>query len=143
MAAYVGHVAAETINDKRHRLYMRLKFWVTGLIALIVAFVYQYRATRADERRQQAAASWQRSALPTIILDSVKSFDSVVQQNATHLIEVLSAAMDENQNLYLEYDDPNSPMFHKLDPLYLDTFVQLRPAADRVRNATRRYLRVN
>jgi hypothetical protein len=81
--------------------------------------------------------------LPKTIIKSLKNFDSNIQQNATHLIEVLSAAMDKDQNLYLEYDNPNSPMVHELDALYLDTFVQLRPEADKVRDAIRYYLHVN
>jgi hypothetical protein len=81
--------------------------------------------------------------LPSVIVKSLKNFDSVIQQNATHLIEVLSAAMDKDQNLYLEYDNPTSPMVHELDALYLDTFVQLRPEADKVRDAIRNYLHVN
>lgn len=81
--------------------------------------------------------------LPSVIVKSLKTFDSAIQQNATHLIEVLSAAMDKDQNLYLEYDNPNSPMVHELDALYLDTFVQLRPEADKVRDAIRNYLHVN
>jgi len=81
--------------------------------------------------------------LPSVIIKSLKNFDSVIQQNSTHLIEVLSAAMDKDQNLYLEYDNPNSRMVHELDALYLDTFVQLRPEADKVRDAIRSYLHVN
>jgi hypothetical protein len=81
--------------------------------------------------------------LPSVIIKSLKQFDSVIQQNATYLIEVLSAAMDKDQNLYLEYDNPNSPMVHELDALYLDKFVQLRPEADKVRDAIRSYLHVN
>jgi hypothetical protein len=83
------------------------------------------------------------TALPSAIIESLKHFDSVIQKNATHLIEVLSAAMDQDHNLYLQYDNPQSPMFHKIDALYLDTFIQLRPEADKVRDATRNYLHVN
>ena len=81
--------------------------------------------------------------LPTVVIKSLTNFDSVIQQNATHLIEVLSAAMEKDQNLYLEYDNPNSPMVHEIDALYLDTFIQLRPEADKVRDAIRGYLHVN
>jgi hypothetical protein len=80
--------------------------------------------------------------LPTVVVRSLKHFDSVIQQNATHLIEVLSAAMDKDQNLFLEYDNFNSPLVHELDALYLDTFVQLRPEADKVRDAIRQSLGV-
>jgi hypothetical protein len=61
MAAYGGHVAAESISDSKHRLSVRLKFWGIGLIGLIVAFAYQYRVTKSDESRQQVTQTWQKS----------------------------------------------------------------------------------
>lgn len=61
MAAYGGHVAAESISDSRRRLYVRLKFWGIGLVGLIVAFAYQYRVTKSDEKKQQATQGWQKS----------------------------------------------------------------------------------
>jgi len=80
--------------------------------------------------------------LPTSILNTVKDFDATVSQNATHLIEVLNGAMNENKDYYFEYDNPSSPLFHKLDALYLDTFIQLRPKADKVRDSIRQFLAV-
>jgi hypothetical protein len=61
MAAYGGHVAAESISDSKRRLYVRLKFWGVGLLGLIVAFAYQYRITGSDEARQKATQAWQSS----------------------------------------------------------------------------------
>jgi hypothetical protein len=80
--------------------------------------------------------------LPGPVISSLKHFDSVIQQNANHLIEVLSASMDKDQNLFLDYDNLNSPLVHKLDALYLDTFISLRPEADKVRDAVRKSLGV-
>jgi len=81
--------------------------------------------------------------LPRSILNALKEFDSVVSQNSTHLIEVLNAAMQENKEYYFEYDNPNSSLFHKIDALYLDTFIPLRPKADGVRDVIRKFLRVD
>ena len=61
MAAYGGHVAAESITDVRHRRYVRLKFWGIGLVGLFVAFAYQYRVTKSDESKRQATQLWQTS----------------------------------------------------------------------------------
>jgi hypothetical protein len=83
------------------------------------------------------------TALSTGVIESLKNFDATIQKNATHLIEVLSAAMDKDHNLYLEYDNRNSPLVHKIDALYLDTFIQLRPEADKVRDAIRQAIAVN
>lgn len=80
------------------------------------------------------------SELPEPIIKSVKGFDRAVSQNSTHLIEVLSWAMDKDKDYYFEYDDPNSSFFHGIDGIYLESFVQLRPKADKVRNAIRKFV---
>jgi hypothetical protein len=61
MAAYGGHVAAESISDKRRRLSVRLRFWGIGFLGLAVAFAYQYRTAKSDESRQDATKEWQNS----------------------------------------------------------------------------------
>ena len=81
--------------------------------------------------------------LPTSILGTLKEFDAAVSQNNTYLIEVQNAAMNESHDYFLEYYNPGSPYFHKIDDIYLGKFIQLRPKADKVRDAIRKFLGVN
>ena len=48
MAAYGGHVAAESISDPKRRRNVKLKFWAICLVGVALAFVQQYRAITSD-----------------------------------------------------------------------------------------------
>jgi hypothetical protein len=59
LAAYGGHVAADTITDHNRRRSVKLKFWGVDFIGLAIAVVYQYRVTRTDEFRQKSGEEFQ------------------------------------------------------------------------------------
>jgi hypothetical protein len=48
MAAYGGHVAAESISDPKRRRNVKLKFWAICLVGVGLAFIQQYRAITSD-----------------------------------------------------------------------------------------------
>ena len=48
MAAYGGHVAAESIEDLERRRTVKLKFWAICLVGVGLAFVQQYRSVTQD-----------------------------------------------------------------------------------------------
>ena len=48
MAAYGGHVAAESIADPKQRRKVKLKFWAICIFGVALAFVQQYRAITSD-----------------------------------------------------------------------------------------------
>jgi hypothetical protein len=48
MAAYGGHVAAESIEDLKRRRSVKLKFWVICVVGIVLAFIQQYRYITQD-----------------------------------------------------------------------------------------------
>lgn len=81
------------------------------------------------------------SELPAPAIKAVKNFDDVVYKNADKLLHVLNDALRKDPDYYLRYDDPSSPIyFHQLDAMWLDNFIQLRPEADKIRDAIRQFL---
>jgi hypothetical protein len=84
------------------------------------------------------------SELPSSVIKAVKDFDDSVYKNADSLLHVLNAALKKDPNYFLRYDDTTSPeYFHQLDAMWLNTFIQLRPEADKVRDAIRKFEQVN
>ena len=79
------------------------------------------------------------SELPSSIIQTLNEFDAAVKGNAETLARVEDAALKRNPNYFLYYDDFESPFFHQIDTLYFDKFIQLRPKADRVRDAIRQF----
>jgi len=83
------------------------------------------------------------SELPAPIIKEVKNFEDVVYKNADKLLHVLNDALKKDPDYYLRYDDPSSSTyFHQLDAMWLDNFIQLRPEADKIKNAVRQFLGV-
>lgn len=80
--------------------------------------------------------------LPIPVISAVKDFDLAVQENANNLIRALNSALQKNPDYYLRYDDFQSPYFHKVDGMWLEHFIQLRPKADKVRDAIRQFIGV-
>jgi hypothetical protein len=81
--------------------------------------------------------------LPTSVVGAIKNLDDALYENANHLLHVLDSALKKDPNYYLRYDDQTSPeYFHKIDAMWLDNFVQLRPKADGIRDAIRKYFQV-
>jgi hypothetical protein len=83
------------------------------------------------------------SELPTPITKAIKDFDDAVYQNADKLMHTLNDSVKKDPDLYVRYSDQSSPFyFHRLDALWLDSFIQLRPKADKIRDAVRQFLGV-
>lgn len=62
LAAYGGHVAADSItDDRRNRWNVKLRFWGLGFIGLLIAIAYQYRTMKTDETRQDQTRQFQKS----------------------------------------------------------------------------------
>jgi len=81
--------------------------------------------------------------LPTSIIDAVQELDQATEENTNNLLRVLHDAANENADYFLHYDDFASPSyFHQVDSLWLSSFVQLRPKADKIKNAIRQFLGV-
>jgi len=81
--------------------------------------------------------------LPTSAVGAIKNLDDAVYENANQLLHVLNSALKKDPNYYLRYDDQTSPdYFHKIDAMWLDNFVQLRPKADGIRDAIRNYFQL-
>ena len=81
------------------------------------------------------------TVLPTAVIDAVKEFDVAVADNAQLLIKVLNDALQTNPDYYLHYDDMSSSQYwHAIDGMYLPRFTQLRPKADKIREAIRQSL---
>lgn len=81
--------------------------------------------------------------LPSPVISAVRDFDMAVGDNAENLRKVLNSALQKDRNYILKYDDDASPQyFHQTDAMWLDNFIQLRPKADAIRDAIRKYLGV-
>ena len=83
------------------------------------------------------------SELPSSVIKSIKEFDDAVYENADDLLHVLNNALKKDPNYYLRYEDLSSPEhFHRIDAMWLDHFILLRPKADKIRDAIRQFLDV-
>ncbi len=80
--------------------------------------------------------------LPTSIIQALKGFDAAIDGDAELLASVENDALKKDPNYFLHFDDTTSPFFHVVDTIYLDKFVELRPKADKVRDAIRQFLGV-
>ena len=81
--------------------------------------------------------------LPTTVVGAIKNLDDAVYENANQLLHVLNTALKKDPDYYLRYDDQTSlEYFHKIDAMWLDSFVQLRPKADGIRDAIREYFQM-
>lgn len=67
MAAYGGHIAAEGINDPKHRRRVKLYFWLACIAGVVLAFLQQYRAITQD-----AASKEKTGTVETAVLDQLK-----------------------------------------------------------------------
>lgn len=91
--------------------------------------------------KQQLFAFENSPELPTSITTAIKNFDDVVGKNANQLLEVLDETIGKDPNYYLRYDDVSSPdYFHKIDGIWFERFIQLKPEADKITNAIRQFL---
>jgi hypothetical protein len=83
------------------------------------------------------------SELPAPIIKAVKDFHDAVSKNTDKLVNVLNDAIKKDPDYYLRYNDFSSPAyFHQLDNMWFDGFIQLRPKADKIRDAIRQFLGV-
>jgi hypothetical protein len=80
------------------------------------------------------------SELPISIIEAIKDLDSAVTQNAETLRTVLNDGLKENPDYFLQYDQVSSPYFQHVSELYLNKFIQLRPKADKIRDAEREFV---
>lgn len=55
LAAYGGHVAAETITDPGKQRAIKVKFWSLFVIGVLLAFLQQYRSITTDEKNRGKA----------------------------------------------------------------------------------------
>lgn len=56
LAAFGGHVAAQTIANPRIRRNTKLIFWGLCVLGIAVAILYQYRVGQTDQQREYTAA---------------------------------------------------------------------------------------
>jgi hypothetical protein len=71
LAAYGGHVAAETLPDPRVRRGTKLKFWGLCFVGVMLAFYQQYRSSRSDQDREKRTDLVQK-----LILSQLQNFHS-------------------------------------------------------------------
>src|SRR6266446_372229 len=81
------------------------------------------------------------SELPSTVISAVKDFDAAVHENAKTLVRVLNDALKQSPDNYLHANDAGSPYFFAVNHMYLKRFIELRPKADKVRDAIRKSLR--
>lgn len=79
MAVYGGLVAAEAIDDIKHRRNVKLKFWGIALFGLLITMLNQYRAMRADARRESVAEQ-NREAVKQWQTDTTQKLDVIIKQ---------------------------------------------------------------
>lgn len=64
MAAYGGHVAAESISDPKTRRRVKITFWATFGFGVLLAFLQQYRAISEDsstKAKTEQVCDWRKS----------------------------------------------------------------------------------
>lgn len=92
LAAYGGHVAADTIVENHKRRIVKLKFWGMGFIGLLVAIAYQYRTMKTDEARQVQTRDFQSSVTDRLDRIANQPVSREQQREATKLKQLVKAA---------------------------------------------------
>jgi hypothetical protein len=77
--------------------------------------------------------------MPTDIQDAIKDFDKTLDDNAHLLIQVVNEKYSQDKNNILFDDDPNSPYLGATFNTYWSRFVPLKPKADTVLEAIRKF----
>jgi hypothetical protein len=92
LAAYGGHVAADSVADDRKRRMIKLRFWGMGVVGLLFAIVYQYRTINTDELREGKTQQFQNSV--NARLDQIVNLPASKEQQreATKLKQLIKAA---------------------------------------------------
>ena len=85
MAAYGGHVAAESIVDVKHRRFVRLMFWGIFFVGLVITVGYQWRVTRADIKREEDTRKWQSTITEALSVIQKQPSSSARQSIASEL----------------------------------------------------------
>jgi hypothetical protein len=58
LAAYGGHVAADTADDRKRRR-IRIIFWSLCIVGIVITAAYQYRIAKSDIAKQTSTQQWQ------------------------------------------------------------------------------------
>jgi hypothetical protein len=103
----------------------------------VIALSPQYFSAKKQLTSFEAEA-----LLPSNIQNAVADLDRTVSQNATLLFDVLNEEMQRDPNAILFNDDPSSPYSGAAENAYYRAFHRLKPKADAIVEAIRRYLKV-
>jgi hypothetical protein len=102
MAIYGGLVAAEAITEESSRRRAKLIFWTIGVLGVVVAVLYQYRAMKSDETRQQRFASWQ---------TNVASWQQDVNGKLDKIIQLPTSVEKKQSALQLKREAAHLPRY--------------------------------
>lgn len=82
------------------------------------------------------------SQLPSSIIETLKAFDAAVEENVSIVLATINEHLAMDKRFVLEADIVTSPYVGKINATYWARFVRLRPKADDIASATRKYLDV-
>lgn len=80
---------------------------------------------------------------PSDVKDALTEFRAAIVDDTTLMFDVINERFSENAQFLQHDDDYGSPLYGAVTNNYAQRFVQLRPKADKVTAAIRRYLKVN
>jgi hypothetical protein len=81
--------------------------------------------------------------LPSEIRNSVRDFDKTLDDNMALMLVVMNEQFAGDPNSIIEDETKNSPLWGVIENAYFKKFIALRPKADNVVDAIRRYLKVS
>jgi hypothetical protein len=75
-------------------------------------------------------------------METLKAFDAAVEENVSIVLATINEHLAMDKRFVLEADIVTSPYVGKINATYWARFVRLRPKADDIASATRKYLDV-
>jgi len=93
-----------------------------------------------SENTRQLLTYSSSSLAPKLIAEQIKELEHTVEMNAELLIRVEDEALKKDRRYFTEHDNPQSQFFHAIDNMYYGKFTSIKPKADRITAAIRKYL---
>jgi hypothetical protein len=97
----------------------------------------KYAESRATVARMAASPR-----LPTEIMNGLRRLDATVERNSCTLTAVLDEALQSDDNRILNFGKGGEPQYAWVNNTYWHRFEHLRPVADEIGAAIRKYLKV-
>jgi hypothetical protein len=113
LAAYGGHVAADSIADDRKRRNVKLKFWALGSVGLLIAIAYQYRTMKTDETRQDQTRQFQKSVTERLNQIINQPISAEQKQEAIDLKQLVKSRQSSTPTPTANYDNSNEPVIRQ------------------------------